>query len=465
MNGDERPADALVVFGVTGDLAHRMTLPSLYRLARRKELFCRVIGVGRSPWSTDEFRERSRKAVVDAGLPVDDAAMDDFCGRLTFIQGDIEDPAAFERLREELGDARTVIHYLALPPDLFAEVAHRLGDAGLAKGARLVVEKPFGTDLASAIKLDEELHEVFREEQIYRLDHFLGKEPVQDILYLRFANEIFEPIWNRHHIESVQISMFESFGVEDRGSFYDGVGALRDVVQNHLLQVLALVAMEAPAGGQSGVADRRRDVFHAMPDADPSKYVRGQYKGYRDIEGVAKDSDVETYAALELRVDNWRWADIPWVIRAGKALSTTATDVTVRYRKAPPLWWTGERAVEIPKHNHVTFRIGKDAGANIGVLVKRPGEASTERVHLDLSFEEQLGDLPAPYERLLRDAMVGRDELFPRADAIEQTWRILQPLLDHPPPLVAYEPGSDGPPQAETIAEEQGGWRPPHTAE
>ena len=454
-------ADALVVFGITGDLARKMTLPSLYRLARRKELYCRIIGVGRSAWTDEELRDRARTAVTDAGLEIDDAAMDDLLGRLTYVAGDTREPATLQRLAEELEPAKTIVHYLALPPSMFAETVQRLAAADLVSRARVVVEKPFGTDLASAIELDRQLHEVLDEDQIFRIDHFLGKEPVQDILYLRFANEIFEPVWNRHHIESVQINMFEDFGVDDRGPFYDGVGALRDVVQNHLLQVLALVAMEPPPSGQGAVADHRSDVFRAMPAADPSRYVRGQYRGFHDVRGVADGSDTETYAALELRVENWRWHGVPFLVRAGKALSATATDITVRFTTPPPLWWTSEVLTEVPQHNHLTIRIGKGAGASIGVLVKKPGEPTTERVHLDLSFERQLGELPAPYERLLFDAMRGRHDLFPRQDAVEETWRIVQPLLEAAPPVEPYDMGSDGPEAADRLAEEHGGWRRP----
>jgi glucose-6-phosphate 1-dehydrogenase len=454
-------ADALVVFGITGDLARKMTLPALYRLARRKELYCRVIGVGRSEWTDEQLRDRARTAVADAVDDVDEVALEDLLGRLSYVSGDTRDPETLERLKGELAPARTIVHYLALPPSMFAETVMRLADADLVSRSRVVIEKPFGTDLVSAIELDGALHRALDEEQIFRIDHFLGKEPVQDILYLRFANEIFEPVWNRHHIESVQINLFEEFGVDDRGSFYDGVGALRDVVQNHLLQVLALVAMEPPPSGQGAVADHRTDVFRAMPAADPASYVRGQYRGYHDVPGVAAESTTETFAALRLRVENWRWHGVPFLVRAGKALSTTATDVTVRFRTPPPLWWIGGTLTEVPQHNHLTIRIGKGAGASIGVLVKKPGEPTTERVHLDLSFERQLGELPAPYERLLFDAMRGRHDLFPRQDAVEETWRIVQPLLDAAPDVLAYEPGSDGPAEADRLAEAHGGWRRP----
>lgn len=457
----EGVADALVVFGATGDLARRMTFSALYRLAHRGELYCRVVGVGRSVWSDEQLRQHAAAAVADAVADVDRGALDDLVSRLSYVAGDADEPRAYQALRAALTDARIVVYYLALPPSLFAPTVARLAEHGLTERARVVVEKPFGSDLASARALEGALHAVLDEEQIFRIDHFLGKEPVQDILYLRFANEIFEPIWNRHHVESVQINLFEAYGVEGRGAFYDRVGALRDVVQNHLLQVLALVAMEPPSSGPGAVADRRCDVFRAMPAADPRHYVRGQYRGYREVPGVTRGSRTETFAALRLAVHNWRWNGVPFLVRAGKALATTATEVRVRFRTPPPLWWVADGPAEVPRHNHLTIRIGRDAGASMGVVVKRPGATASERVHLDLSFERQLGELPQPYERLLRDAMWGRHDLFPRADVVAETWRIVQPLLDDPPATIGYEPGSDGPPEADRLAAPHGGWRRP----
>jgi glucose-6-phosphate 1-dehydrogenase len=455
----DRTADALVVFGITGDLARKDTLPALYRLEERGLLPCPVIGVGRSAGDAAQLARRARAAVEDSGERLDEEVLERLTRRLAYVAGDATDPELYRRLRDALGGAERPVFYLAIPPDVFGDAVEALGAAGLAEGSRVVIEKPFGHDLASARRLNERIGRVLREEQIYRIDHFLGKEPVQDIVYLRFANEIFEPVWNRYHVASVQITLAEDFDVADRGSFYDPVGALRDVVQNHLLQVLALVTMEPPAGGHDAIADRRLDVLRAMPAADPAEYVRGQYAGYRDVKGVAPDSETETYAALRLVVDNWRWAGVPFYLRAGKAMPITATEVDVRFRLAPAILM-GERVGEVKRHNHIKLRIGPDPGASLGLLLKEPGQDRSESVHLDLTFREQLGPAPAAYERLLHDAIVGDGTLFPRQDVIEETWRIVQPLLDAPPPVEPYERGTWGPASADRLCEAEGGWRP-----
>jgi glucose-6-phosphate 1-dehydrogenase len=453
-------ADALVVFGITGDLGRRMTLPALYRLERRGALPCDVVGMGRHEWTTEELRGIAREAIERFEDAFDAAVFDRFAERLTYLSGDATDAAAYEGLAKALAGATRPVFYLATPPSLFAPIVESLGGAGLVEGARVVIEKPFGYDLASARSLDERLLRVLDDDQIYRIDHFLGKEPVQDIVYLRFANEILEPIWNRHHVESAQITLAESFGIEGRGSFYDDVGALRDVVQNHLLQVLALVAMEAPSGSSDAVADRRLDVLRAIPDADPAHYVRGQYEGYQTEDGVAAGSETETFAALRLRIDNWRWSGVPFLIRAGKAMAESLTEVHVLFRRPPPILM-GTHTAEVRHHNHISIRIGRDAGASIGVLVKEPDGDGAEAVHLDVSFKEHLARAPGPYERLLGDALIGDPELFPRQSVVEELWRIVQPLLDDPAPVETYERGSWGPSSADRLAERYGGWRSP----
>ena len=456
----DRTADALVLFGITGDLARKMTLPALYRLEAGDLLPCPVLGVGRREGGQAEIRSRARAAIEEAGESVDEAIFKRLADRLRYVAGDVTDPELYTKIAHALGGAERPVFYLAIPPSYFGPTVEALGAAGLTTNARVVIEKPFGEDLASATELNRRIRRVLEEDQVYRIDHFLGKEPVQDIVYLRFANEILEPIWNRYHVSTVQINMAEDFDVADRGSFYDPVGALRDVVQNHLLQILALVTMEAPAGGHDPIADRRLDVLRSIPDADPSAYVRGQYEGYREVKGVRPDSETETFAALRLEIDNWRWAGVPFLIRTGKALPVTATEVDIRFR-LPPAILMGDRVGEVKRHNHMTLRIGPEPGASLGMMVKAPGEDRPEPVHLDFSFHEQFGRAPAPYERLLLDAINGDGTLFPRQEVIEETWRILQPLLDAPPPAARYAKGSWGPASADRLAQDHGGWRVP----
>jgi glucose-6-phosphate 1-dehydrogenase len=454
-------ADALVVFGVTGDLARRSTIPALYSLTQQGLLTCPVIGVGRRPVSRDELVRHVTDAVAACEDTIDDAVLSDLLERLTYIGGEAEEGPVYDRLREALGNSALPVYYLATPPSMFDEIADELAAEGLVgESSRLVVEKPFGTDLASARDLNRRLTAIFPEERLFRIDHFLGKEPVQDIMYLRFANALFEPIWHREHVASIQITMAEDFGVEDRGPFYDPVGATRDVVQNHLLQVLALVAMEPPSGDADAIPRRREDVFRAMPAVDPKDAVFGQYVGYQDIEGVRHDSETETFVALSLEIENWRWAGVPILVRAGKALPATATEIVIRLQRVPQLQW-GEHRLYSPGHDDIVLRIGRRAGVSVYVRAKTPGKAVSQPVSLDLDFAEELGEPPQPYERLLYDALRGDATLFPRWSVIEETWRIVQPLLDAPPPVERYQPRTWGPSSAHALAASYGGWREP----
>lgn len=458
---DPAVSDALVFFGMTGDLAHKKIFPALYNMSKRGELKVPVIGVASSQWDVEQLRARARDGVEQFGGGVDDEqAFGHLSESLQYVQGDYNDLATYKRLRTALGTAQRPLHYLAVPPSLFETVVDHLGDSKCATDARVIVEKPFGRDLESARELNKCLHRVFPERSIFRIDHYLGKEAIQNILYFRFANSFLEPIWNRTYIRNVQITMAEDFGVEGRGKFYDEVGALRDVVQNHLLQTVALLAMEPPVGPDTeDLRNAKEQVFGAMRALEPLDLVRGQFEGYRDEEGVAPDSDVETYAAVRLHVDSWRWADVDWYIRAGKNLPATTTEVRVELHRPPQRVFT--KFEDLPRDtNYFRFRLSPRVQVALGARVKIPGEGFTGE-QVELGFTEHHGDDITAYERLIGDAMEGENLLFAREDGVEEAWRVVDYVLDNHGPAYPYKPHTWGPSQAEALVRDPHGWHDP----
>ncbi|WP_421759015.1 glucose-6-phosphate dehydrogenase [Devosia sp.] len=454
----EQRSDALVVFGVSGDLAHKMILPSLYQMVRRGHLNEPIIGVALDDWTHEQLVARARDAVTRQFTIIDEAVFQRLAGLLRYVSGNYKEQATFDKLKAALGTSKSPLYYLAIPPSLFGSVAEGLSQAGIATGARLMVEKPFGRDLETAQALNRDLHKVFEEDAVFRIDHFLGKEAIQNLLYLRFANAFIEPLWNRTYVESVQITMAEDFGIKGRGKFYDEVGAIRDVIQNHLVNVLLLLAMEPPVTSASDdLSDEKVQVLKAIRPLGPSEVVRGQFEGYLQEPGVAPTSHVETFAAVRLFIDNWRWKDVPFYIRAGKCLPVRATEVVVRFRRPPVAMFD---TVGPDEANYVRFRLGPQVMIGIGARRKAPGSQMIGEA-VELAALDDTTDDMLPYERLIGDAMDGRRQLFTRQDAAELAWRIVEPILDDPSTPETYAPGTWGPATAMEGFAPPGGWVDP----